>query len=114
DFEEAPAQSSQILKDFTRVLMTVRGINFNYSVLETTALPGFLGAPRFFGIDRGGAPGLDFVLGGQQRDFQKQAAAKGWLTDSRILNQPFQQTIDKRFNANTTLEPFRDFQIIIK
>lgn len=114
DFEERQAQSSQLLKDFTRVLMTVRGINFNYSIVETTALPGFMGAPSFFGLEKGGAPGLNFVLGGQQRDFQKQAAEKGWLTDSRVLNQPFQQTIDKRFNANTSLEPFRDFQINIK
>lgn len=114
DMEEAKTQSSQVLKDFTRVLMTVRGINFNYRVTETTALPGFLGSPRFFGLDRGGAPGLGFVLGEQQRDFQKQAAAKGWLTDSRILNQPFQQTVDKQFNANTSLEPVKDFQINVK
>jgi cell surface protein SprA len=114
DFEEAKASSSQVLKDFTRLLMTVRGINFSYSVLETTALPGFLGSPRILGMDRGGAPGLGFVMGEQQRDFQKKAAANGWLTDSRILNQPFQQTIDKRFNANTSLEPFKDLQINIK
>ncbi|GAA4433947.1 cell surface protein SprA [Ravibacter arvi] len=114
DIEEARSQSSQLLKDFTRVLMTVRGINVSYSVLETTALPGFLGAPRFFGMDKGGAPGLGFVLGEQQRDFQKQAASRGWLTTSRILNQPFQQTIDKRFEANTTLEPFKDLQINVK
>lgn len=114
DMEDARTESSQVLKDFTRLLMTVRGINFSYSVLETTALPGFMGAPRFFGIDRGGAPGLGFVLGEQRRDFQQFAASQGWVSQSQVLNQPFQQTIDKRFNANTSLEPVKDFQINIK
>ncbi len=114
DIEEIEGQSSPVLKNAARVLMTIRGINFSYSVLETTALPGFLGAPQYFGVDNTGAPGIPFVLGSQRRDFQKYAASRGWLTESVVLNQPFQQTVDKKFNANTSLEPFKDFQINIK
>ncbi|WP_167267074.1 T9SS outer membrane translocon Sov/SprA [Dyadobacter arcticus] len=114
DIEEIDMRTTDILKSVTRALMTVRGINFSYSVLETTALPGYLRAPKYFGIDNTNAPGLPFVLGQQGRNFQIKAAEKGWITRSEQQNMPFQQTIAKNFSANTTLEPFKDFRLIIE
>lgn len=114
DIEDIDMRTTDIMKNIARVLMTVRGINFNYSVLETTALPGYLRAPEHFGIDNTNAPGLPFVLGKQDRNFQVKAAENGWITKSKIQNQPFQQTIAKNFSANTTLEPFKDFRMIIE
>ncbi|MCE7041201.1 cell surface protein SprA [Dyadobacter sp. CY312] len=113
DMEEIDVRSTNVLKNITRMLMTVRGINFNYSLLETTSLPGYLRAPQYFGIDNTKAPGLRFVMGEQDRNFQKMAASKGWVTRSQDQNQPFQMTVAKNFSANTTLEPFKDFRMII-
>ncbi|WP_409012498.1 cell surface protein SprA [Dyadobacter sp. Leaf189] len=114
DIEDIDMRTTDVLKSLTRALMTVRGINVSYSVLETTALPGYLRAPQYFGIDNTNAPGLPFVLGQQDRNFQKKAAEKGWITRSDQQNMPFQQTIAKNFSANTTLEPFKDFRLIIE
>ncbi|WP_031528635.1 T9SS outer membrane translocon Sov/SprA [Dyadobacter crusticola] len=114
DIEDIDMRTTDVLKSLTRALMTVRGINVSYSVLETTALPGYLRAPKYFGIDDANAPGLPFVLGQQDRNFQKKAAEKGWITRSEQQNMPFQQTIAKNFSANTTLEPFKDFRLIIE
>ena len=107
-------RSTDLLKNITRVLMTVRGINVSYSVLESTALPGYLRAPKYFGLDNANAPGLGFVLGQQDRNFQTKAGQKGWITASKEQNQPFQQTIAKNFAANTSLEPFKDFRMQIE
>ena len=114
DVEEMERVPNNLLKSATRLVMTVRGINVSYSVLETTALPGYLRAPQYFGLDNANAPGLGFVLGKQDYDFQKKAAEKGWITRSTELNQPFQQTIQKKFDMTTSLEPFRDFTMDIK
>lgn len=113
DIEDIERSQSQVLKSAARILMTVRGINVTYNVLETTALPGFLRAPKYFGLDNMGAPGLPFVLGQQDRNFQIKAAENGWVTTSRESNQPFEQTIQKRFTMNTSLEPFRNFRMQI-
>mgnify|MGYP003708543117 CR=1 FL=1 len=114
DVEDLPAPPSRVLKDLTRVLMTVRGINVSYTVLETTALPGYLRTPRYFGLDDVNAPGLPFVLGSQDRNIHVRAANNGWITTSTVQNQPFQQTIQKNFNFRTTLEPFKDFRMQIE
>jgi cell surface protein SprA len=114
DMEDIDMRSTDILKNLTRVLMTVRGINFSYTVRETTALPGYLRAPKYFGLDNANAPGLGFVLGQQDRNFQTKAAANGWITQSKEQNQPFEQTISKNFAANTSLEPIKDLRIQIE
>lgn len=113
DVEEIDMRTTDVLKGLTRVLMTVRGINFNYSIRETTDLPGYLRAPKYFGLDNANAPGLGFVLGQQKRNFQETAASKGWITKSTVQNQPFQMTVAKNFTANTTLEPFKNFRMVI-
>lgn len=116
DEEDFEKSSNTLLKSVTRLLMTVRGINFSYSQNETTILPGFLPNPTFFGMDRNwaNAPGLPFVLGSQSRDIHVRAAENGWLSRSIIQNDPFTQSIEKRFEYNTNLEPFKGFRMSIR
>ena len=111
DVEDIVRSDNRVLKSVVRTLLTVRGINFSYSVQESTVLPGFVSAPRFFGLDRSGAPGLGFVLGSQDRTIQARAARNGWTSPSIVQNTPFQQTIARKFDARTTLEPFKDFRM---
>lgn len=111
DFEESERQPSQFLKSIARTLLTVRGIQYSYSINESTILPGFLPFPRFFGNSRENAPGIPFVLGSQDGDVRFRGAQEGWLTNSTVQNQPFVQTVKKAFRATTNLEPFRDFKV---
>lgn len=114
DIEDIERSDSKLLKSFTRALLTVRGINFSYVIQESTVLPGFLQSPRFFGLASGGAPGLGFVLGGQDRNIQVKAADRGWTSRSVVQNTAFQQTLAKTFTARTTLEPFKDFRMQVE
>jgi cell surface protein SprA len=114
DMEDIQRTESRVLKSFVRTLLTIRGINFNYTVQESTLLPGFLPTPRFFGLSRENAPGLPFVLGSQDRNIHRKSAERGWLSKSTVLNQPFTQTLGKKFDARTTLEPFKDFRITVE
>lgn len=111
DVEELQRSDNRLIKAVTRTLLTVRGINFSYTVQESTILPGFLRTPRFFGLDAEGAPGLGFVMGSQDREIHYKAADRGWLTRSTVLNTAFQQSIAKNFTASTNLEPFKDFRM---
>ena len=114
DIEDIQRSESNVLKNFTRALLTVRGINFSYTVQESTILPGFLPTPKFFGLDQNNAPGLGFVLGSQDRTIQERAASKGWLSPSTVQNTAFQQNLSKNFSARTTLEPFKDFRMQVE
>ncbi len=116
DIEDIDLRSTNLLKTVTRMLMTVRGINVSYSQLETTALPGYIGgAPDYFGVNKSNMSELlPFVLGKQDRNFQRTAEKNDWITRSVQQNQPFQQTIQRIFSANTTLEPLKDLRIQIE
>ncbi|WP_229313118.1 cell surface protein SprA [Larkinella terrae] len=114
DIEDIQRSESRVLKSFVRTLLTIRGINFNYTIQESTILPGFLPTPRFFGLSRENAPGLPFVLGSQDRAINRKASERGWLSHSTVQNQPFTQTRGKKFDARTTLEPFKDFRITVE
>ncbi len=116
DDEEIKLPPPAFTKNLTRLLMTVRGINFNLALVETTLLPGFLPTPKFFGLDNKNqnAPGLGFVLGSQNRNIHKIAAGNNWLSPSIIQNNPFTQTRGLKFDFNTTLEPFKGFRMQIK
>ncbi|WP_337040941.1 T9SS outer membrane translocon Sov/SprA [Emticicia sp. 17c] len=113
DDEEIELPPSNVAKSFTRLLMAVRGIDYDYSVVETTILPGFNRTPRFFGLDDEFAPGLGFVMGNQERDFQIKAGERGWLSKTTVQTQPFTQSIQKKFSYRTTIEPFKDFRMQI-
>lgn len=120
DDEEIEIPKSDVTKTVTRLLMAVRGINFDYSMVETTVLPGFLGTPQFFGT-RGNAPGYGFSLLGSQYtnpakvdEFLRRMENQDLLSKSLVMNNPFTQTRQKRFSYSTNLEPFKDFRIFIR
>ena len=115
DDEALPSQSSSALKTITRILMTVRGINFNYSLAQSTILPGFLETPNLFGLASGtSAPGLGFVLGSQDYGILQKATEGQWISKSLLRNDPFTQNRQKRFDFSTNLEPFTGFRMQIK
>lgn len=128
DDEEIDIPPPNIAKTFTRVLMAVRGIRYNYQIVETSVLPGFLPETGFFGLDRvtssfldsrkettkyGVAPGLGFVMGSQKYDNFTTMAKNGWLSETSVQTNPLIQTRQKKFDYNTDIEPFKDLKIQI-
>ncbi|MDD4143154.1 MAG: cell surface protein SprA [Prolixibacteraceae bacterium] len=109
----------------TRMLIGVRTISVNYSVNGGTVLPGYLPEPRFFGagdynpgydmfgndIGTSFAPGMPFLMGWQNYNFAKRAAAKGWVTTDSLLNMPYLFTKNERISLRATVEPLPDLRI---
>ncbi len=112
DDEDVRREPSRVLKNLTRFLMAVRGIDVEYNRQETTTLPGFLPfQPRAFGLDVLNAPGLPFIFGSQDRTIHYRAAENGWLSQSTQLNMPFMQTLNRTFSMRTRVQPFKDFNL---
>ena len=116
DDDEILPPSTNVSKKFTRLLMTVRGINFNYSLIRTTVLPGFLQTPKIMGLNDSTFSGgfTRFVLGSQNDNILERATNNNWLTKSLEQYSLFIQTKQKRFDYSTNLEPFKEFKIQIK
>ncbi|MDZ7897299.1 MAG: cell surface protein SprA [Arcicella sp.] len=114
DDEDIIKPQPNILRSITRLLMTLRGIQVNYNIDESTTLPGFLPTPGLLGNGTGDAPGFGFITGSQDADIRFRAANNGWITKSRIQNVLFLQTRTQNLTYRTALEPFRDFKIQVE
>ena len=96
-----------------RVLMSVRSINFNYSINNGTLLPGFNPRPQYVGNDWDqNAPGIPFLLG-WQNDIRPIAAQNGWLTTDTTLNSLYMTNHSENMVAQATLEPLKGLRINI-
>ena len=76
---------------------------------------GFLPTPTLAGFNTGntykGAPGLPFLVGKQDRNFVRDAAAKGWLTNNKALNSPYTMSNTDKLTVRGTFEPFKGLRI---
>ena len=114
----AKAQPLLFLGESTiRVLTGLKNVSFTYSLTGGTRMNGFMPAPNIMGFSTAdqysGAPGLPFLIGLQDPDFDRYAAEKGWLTTSGAFNDPFTMSRTENFNAKGTFEPFKGFRIEI-
>ena len=110
--QQAPEPELKFAKGFLRAVMTLRSINVNYTIRETTFLPGFTPQPFLFGLDDGfDAPGLDFLFGSQDRGILERSVRNGWLTTNEELTTPFRQTQTQDLTIRADLEPVRDLKI---
>ncbi len=107
-----PKPELKAVKGFFRFLMSLRSINVTYGQREGTLLPGFLPEPRFFGLDDAfETPGVSFILGSQNPDIRRRAAANGWLGTGTTLTNPFSQSSTVDLSIRASVEPFKDFKI---
>ncbi|MES2517589.1 MAG: cell surface protein SprA, partial [Bacteroidota bacterium] len=112
DDEDIIKPQPNFLRSVTRLLMAVRGIQVNYSIDESTTLPGFIPSPGILGMNSvSSAPGLGFITGSQDPNIRFRAAENGWLTKSKTQNVPFVQMRTQNLTYRTAIEPFRDFKI---
>jgi cell surface protein SprA len=115
DDEDIIIPTKNALKSVARLLLTLRGIQVNYSMNESTTLPGFNPSPGRLGMNGNwGAPGLDFVSGGQSDQIRFTAAENGWLSKSIVQNVPFTQLRQQKFSYSTQLEPNKDLRIQVE
>jgi len=100
------------VKSLLRLIMSVRNITGTYTLTQGTILPGYTPTPYLFGMDKGwNAPGWGFILGQQDPNFQKKAAANGWLSSSNKLTTPFSQVQTKDLSIRASIEPSTSLKI---
>ncbi|WP_152425127.1 T9SS outer membrane translocon Sov/SprA [Nafulsella turpanensis] len=110
--EAAASNGSGLARGITRLLMSVRSVNFNYSRTQGTLLPGFEPRVFLFGLDSGFvAPGLPFLLGSQDPDIRFRAVENDWMVRSVNLSTPFTQTNNENIDLRADVQPLEDFRI---
>lgn len=105
-------QPSKFVKGVARLLMSVRSISATYSLNEGTTIRGFNRTPKFFGLDgESKAPGVNFILGGQDPNIRYDLARADQLVRLRTLTDPFIQTKDENISIRANVEPSTEFKI---
>jgi cell surface protein SprA len=95
-----------------KFLTMFKDINFRYSIVEGTFLPGYMENTGLFGLDRSFMnPGFGFVFGSQNPDVRFGLADQGLMAPSPELTQTFRQNSAINLNINALAEPFKDFRI---
>ena len=98
-----------------RLATGLKNINISFSNTGSTNLMGYMPMPDLAGFANSdafaGAPGLPFILGYQDRNFARDAAANGWLTQNPAFNTPYTMNVTENLNIRGTFEPFRGFRI---
>ena len=97
-----------------RLGMSVRNISLGYSETNSTTLPGYLPQTNFFGgesYNGSKAPGFNFLIGSQDRNFAADAARNGWITTDATLNAPYVMTHTENFTFRSTIEPLKGLKI---
>ena len=90
---------------------SVKNITGAYTRTEGTFLPGYLPQTNAFGQDfDAGAPGYDFLFGGQ-RDIRSRALNNGWITRDSLQSQLYITNYKEDLNFRGILEPFRDLRV---
>ncbi|WP_394801480.1 T9SS outer membrane translocon Sov/SprA [Belliella filtrata] len=95
-----------------KFLTMVKDVNFRYSIIEGTFLPGYMANTGLLGMDRSFLnPGFGFIMGSQNPNMRFGIADNGLLASSAELTQQFRQNQAKNLQINGIAEPFKDFRI---
>ena len=97
-----------------RMVTGVKNVNLQYVVTSGSYLPGYMGEPRFVGLDpqSGWTPGVGYVLG-FRRDIAEDLRQRDMLSTDSLFNTAHQLTLNRTLTFNATVEPIRDFRINI-
>lgn len=105
------------LKGVLRFLMMVRSVNVTYQRTNGTVLPGFLGTPKYFGLDESIGGRLDesflpFILGDQSSSvYKNEKFANSYFSQNRLITERITQNQTENITGRANIEPFKDFRI---
>jgi len=103
-----------ILENSIRLAMSVRTVNITYSRSAGSLLPGYLPKTNLMGMQRYNnqlVPGWEYIAGWYSDGFAQEAFDNGWLTESQLLNDPFNSNSSERFNFRANVEPIKGLRI---
>jgi cell surface protein SprA len=99
-------------RNIVKLLTMIKDVNFRYSVVEGTFLPGYMAETGILGLDRSFMnPGFGFIFGSQDPSIRFGLANQGLMAPSSELTQLFRQNSTRNLQINSLVEPFRDFRI---
>jgi cell surface protein SprA len=107
---------SYTAKFLTRMLMSIKTINFSYRQQGATTLPGFKGESKFLGMSNFNgnlSPGWKFIMGDQSLDFVDVARQNNWLTTDTTFFNPYLMSQTRNFSYIARVEPVKDLNINI-
>ncbi|MFN0049460.1 MAG: cell surface protein SprA [Cytophagales bacterium] len=106
------------LKGVLRFLMLVRSVNITYQRTNGTILPGYLGTPKYFGLDESLNGGnlnesfLPFILGDQSSSvYKNENFANTYFSRNPLITERITQNQSENITGRANLEPFKDFRI---
>ena len=108
----------EILKEVAyfglRLVTCVKDASIQYNVTNGSRLPGYMGEPRFVGLDPQTywSPGGGYVLG-YDYDVAEDLLRNDLLSRDTLFNSPHEMTTDRKLSLQANVEPIRDFKIAI-
>ena len=95
-----------------QLLTSIKNFSINYKETDGMNVPGFMPETSLFSkSDYGLAPGWDFALGFQGKDYLQRAVDKGWLIVSDSITSPARSTEVTDFRFKASVEPFPNLKI---
>lgn len=95
-----------------RVLTSLKNVSLQQTTNEGTVLPGFMPKPQYVGQNFDvGAPGFDFIMGGQNDDFRFKAGRNGWLTTDPRVSNYYITDFRENITGRAMFEPITDLRI---
>lgn len=96
------------------LIMSLKNLSLSYSENNATTLSGYLPGVGYLGADvynDFSAPGFNFIIGQQDKDFIYKAIKKEWISKNTKLNTPFMMTNNMVFSGRAVVEPLRGLRI---
>ncbi len=97
-----------------RLVTGVKDFSLQYNVTNGSRLPGYMGEPKFVGLDPRNAwtPGVGYILG-YDMDVAEDLLRRDLLSKDSLFNMPHERTGNRVFTFQANVEPIRDFKIVV-
>ncbi len=97
-----------------RFLTSVKDASIQYTVTNGSRLPGYMGEPKFIGLDPHNAwtPGLGYILG-YDFDVADDLLRRDLLSRDTLFNSPHEMTANRALTFQANIEPITDFRIAL-
>ena len=95
-----------------RLATCVKNVTAHYNYSTGARIAGFIGEPEMIGLDpsKNWAPGIGFVLG-SPTPVVEELRRNNFLSRDTLMNTPSNNTVNKIFTLQSTVEPLRDMKI---